>query len=307
MKPASFLWLFTCLLVATPGEAKRIDIAHPIEAQGALRIDCRYGRIHVVGGAANEVRITGSVSDELRGVSLRPAAGALELRASFPLAARIRQLWRDDTLYDLDLQVAVPKDIRLLVISREAEVHVAAVDGPVGVGVVSSSVTILGKPSRVDVETVTGSLVFEGETSFLRAITLSGGVEVRGSALRAEVETVSGPVEWLGGVLSNGKLTTISADIRFGARIEAGGHLQIESKSGEVSLACCDPQRTDLELLTRDSDIINELTSELPIRDARGLRRLSLQVTGAESRVEARTRSGTIWLLPPGSLPREPR
>lgn len=292
------------LVVVAPAQARpkdgpvAVDLSHEIEAGGPVRVDCAYGRIRIVAGTAGVVRVRGEVDGSLRGVKLWREAGAIELRLRFPLVRSLRNLWEGEPRYRVDLEVEVPADTRLFVVSKDAELTIEGITGPIGVGAVSSEVRIAGDPARLDVETVTGSVTFAGSTGSLRASTMSGAVEASGIGDRARIETVSGAITVTGSELSSGSLRTVSGDVTFAGVVKAEGTLTIDSESGGVDMRCCGTGGAEFDLVSRHGEIVNEVGEPgervSPIRGSQGRRRLAMAVGKAGGLVEVRTGSGLI-------------
>ncbi len=286
--------------------ARAVELAHPIESDGAVRVDIRYGRIRIVGSQPGTVRVTGEIDDRLSGVSLEREAGAVEIRARSGFMARLRSLHDGPSIYRVDLLIEVPDDTRLFIVSRDADVEIEGVRGPIGVGVVSSSVVVRGEPTRLDVEAVSGSLDFEGRTDDLQASTLSGNLRVVGVDGVLQLEAVTGSLEVLDVELGRAELTTVSGSVTVRGSLGDGGLLEIQSESGEVTLACCGSDGAELDLETRDGEILNEINDSEPVRDQKGRRVLKLVLEGGGATARVRTRSGHIWLLPSKAIREDP-
>ena len=278
--------------------AQSIELSHPIESRGAVRVDIRYGRVRIVGSDSGRVRVTGEIDDKLNGVALEREAGAVEIRVRSGLMSRLRSLWEEPSVYEVDLLVEVPADTRLFVVSRDADIEVEGVHGPIGVGVVSSTVVVRGEPALLEFEAISGSLEFEGRTGDLQASTLSGDLRAVGVDGVLRLEAVTGSLELLNAPVRRAKLTTVSGSITVRGSIGGGGLLEIQSESGEITLECCGADGAELDLETRDGEILNEINDTEPIRDAKGSRVLKFVLEGGAATARVRTRSGLIWLLP---------
>ncbi len=284
------------VFTAIPTFGESVDLSRSIESGGSVRVDISYGHIRVVGSESGQVRVRGTTSSEVRGVSLSQDAGAIEVRVRYPLFARLWAGFDEPSTFDVDLVIEVPDDTRLFVVAKDADLEIEGIRGPVGVGVVSSSVVIRGEPSRLNFEAVSGSLDFEGQTSNLLASTLSGDLFVVGADGQIELEAATGALTLLGARPFHARLNTVSGDISISAAVEEGGHVEVETQSGEVKLECCD-LRTSFDIATQNGEILNEATNDQPIRGERGQRRLEVS-PGGSSTARIRTRSGLIWLLP---------
>lgn len=302
MRRILFLSLLICFC-EPDAFAKPVDRSHPIEPNGAVRLDIRYGRIRVVGSQTSRVRVSGTVEDELHGISVRDEAGAVEIRAEFGWISRLRALLDGTPPYHVDLLVEIPTDTRLFIVSRDAEIAIDGVDGPIGIGVVSSSVVVRGSPARLDLEAVSGSLDFEGRTGFLSASTLSGDLRAVGGEGEIRLEAATGSLEVLDARPRHASLTTVSGSITVRGSIVPEGLLEVRTESGDVTLACRGSHGIELDLETRDGEILNGISSAKPIRDDKGRRVLRMELDGGGAAARVRTRSGLIQLLPRSHSP----
>ena len=300
MRQLMFALLMVCSATVVVA-VKPVELSRSIEAGGAVRIDLYYGRVRVVAGQPGQVRVTGEIGKELKRVTLGRDAGAVEVRARFPLWSHLRSFWRDDSLYRVDLMIEVPADTRLFLVSRDADIDIEGLTGPIGIGVVSSSVTVRGEPRSLNVDTVSGSFDFEGRTGSLIATSMSGSLSARGVDGSANLEAVTGDLALSDSALRNASLSTVSGDISVSAELASDGRLEIETDSGAVALDCCGSVGADLDLMTRNGEIINELSEEKPIRNERGQRVLKMGIGGGGGKAEVRTRSGLIRLIDDGT------
>lgn len=286
-------------LGATP---QTIDRSHPIEPDGAVRIDIPYGQVRIVGTAtgrgAGRVHVRGLIDERLQGISVKDEAGAVEIRTRIGWIERLKSLATSISVYPVELVITMPSQARLFVVSRDASITIEDVDGPIGIGVVSSSTTVRSRPARLMFEAVSGSLEFEGDTPHLEASTLSGRLEIIGSSADLVLEAGTGSLDVRGTQLRRADLSTVSGDVAVCGSFQTGGALEIATESGDVRLALRGPGAILLKADTRDGEILNSLSDAAPKREPNGHRTLDVTVpgegTGANARV--RTRSGLIQL-----------
>lgn len=297
--------LLVGLLGTAPASTKTVDVSHPIESGGAVRVDIRYGKIRIQAADTQQVRVRGEISEELTSVSVRREAGAIEIRARFPFLSRLRGFSNEPSTYAVDLVIEVPASTRLFVVSRDADLEISEITGPIGIGVVTSSVVVTANPARLDFEAISGSLTFAGSVDRLRAKTLSGELSVTGAVGQVELDAVTGAVAMDNPAIRQADLTTVSGAVDWRGGVLRGGSVNIETESGEVRIHCCqtNPAQLEMDLSTEDSEIINQLTEKQPRRDSKGRRVLREAGESSDASMTVRTQSGLIWLLPDEQTP----
>ena len=293
---ASGAFLVLCAGAATASVP--VDEARDLEPGSSLRVDLPYGHIRISGSASRTLRVTGEVEAPLRGVRLFRDGGAMEVRPRYSFAERLRRLVGAAPPFEARLLIEIPSDIRLFVVSRHSTLEIEGVTGPVGVFVVSSDVTVRGAPERLDSETVSGSVTFTGETGTVEFVTMSGGLRIVGEVDRVQADSVTGPVEISIESLSRGLVRTVSGDVSLSVSRPDWSSLDVRTESGAVSLGLGrDPRDLDLDLESRDSDVIDEVGGLEPVTDERGWRVLRRGASPSAPSVRVSTRSGLVRLV----------
>ena len=284
---------------AAPAWAKPVEVSADLEPGEPVRVDIAYGRIEIVGSTAGRIRVTGEIDEALERVTLRRDGGSMEARVRFPLLTRLRTLWHDVPVYRADLRIELPADTPLFVVSRDADLEISGVEGPVGVGVVSSTVVVRGTPARLALDSVSGSMEFDGTTRRLRASTLSGRLVASGVEGVLDLEAGTGSLEVQRSRISRATLATVSGDVVFRGVIDSEGSLEVETESGTVTLECRGAPGLDIDLVTREGEILNQASGDEPVREASGYRALKVALDGGGAAARVRTRSGLIRLVRP--------
>ncbi|REJ83957.1 MAG: hypothetical protein DWQ36_22340 [Acidobacteria bacterium] len=301
--------------------SRRVDERHEAAADGPIRVDIAHGRLRIVGTEAGpadgrgetSVRVRGSVDAALRGVTVRREAGAIEVRTRLALADRVVRVVRStEPPHPVDLEIEVPAASRLFVVTRDAEITIEDVRGPIGVGAVSSRIVVDGDPAWLSVETLSGSLDFAGRSASVTASTLGGDLSLQGTIARARLDTVSGAVRLLASGLEELALTTVSGAVSFGGRLAGGAEASIGTDSGRIELAVgvlgAESGGSGAALELRTGGEIVDRRSGAPTELATGEDGSRLTLGESEATIRVRSRTGQIVLVeelpapsPPGA------
>ena len=300
LSPVPAVALLLCLawwFQPTVACATEVSAQREIDSGTAVRVDIAYGKLRIVAGAPGQVRVTGHIGENIKQITLSRAGGAVEVRLKRPLLDWLISSWRgDEPPFKAELDIEVPVDTPLFVVSRDASITIEGIVGPIGIGVVSSSVIVRGNPARLDVETISGDLDFDGETASLRASTLSGQLHVRLPESQIRLDSVTGSVTLETDAIRSATITSVSGEVRFEGSVAADGKVKIETRSGDVHLTLGPDRGAKLGLSTSQSEIINEIDGAEPSRDARGRRVLDLSFLGGGGSIKVDSQSGLIIL-----------
>lgn len=289
-------WGFVILFAASAA-GETIDLSRSIEPGQSVRVDIEYGQIRIRGAEAGTLTVSGRADEDVPRLSADDAGGAVEIKIDSSFWQKLKW-WTDESTHRVELLIELPRDTPLFVVSKDASIEIEGVSGPIGVGVVSSMVTVRGEPEWIDFEGVSGSLDFDGQTERLKASTLTGALRAAGLDGDVGLEAVSGPLSVQNVVLHSAKLTTVSGDILVEGRLSEGARLSVDTESGEVRLQCDSEAGIDYDLETTDGEILDPSDTREPTRDSHGARILKFRESAGGSDVRVRTRSGHIWLLP---------
>lgn len=255
------LALLVVLTIATSPalDARTIEASATLEPGEPVRIDIAFAELHVVAGEPGRLVVTGEVDETVRGVRLARDGGAMEVRTTLPLWRTLRRLWNDEPRSTARLRIALPADTPLFLVTKEGEVTVEGLSGPLGVFTVSSSVTVVGDPRSTTVETVTGAITFDGRTESLVGTTLSGDIEVGGEIETLELGSVDGSVD-LKARLGRAAVTTIDGDVHFGGELTDDGELRVGTQAGAIDVALDFEENLRLRASTHRGEIVDERT-----------------------------------------------
>lgn len=220
-------------VAATP-----IDETRALDPRGTVEIENLKGRIQVRAWDRSEVKVTGTLGDNVERLIVEGDRDHLQVKAKYPEGRG----WGDDRKTGpTTLILQVPLQASLDIESVSADVDVDGVASPeLDIESVSGDVVVAGAPGRADIETVSGNQVLTmnsgGEVS---AESVSGDVTLRGR-LQGELtlETVSGnmQVDSTGEAIRSLSLNTVSGDIGARVGLARGGEIRGETVSGDLRL-----------------------------------------------------------------------
>lgn len=250
--------LCTGLLLTPLAWAESVDQIHSLNADARVEVSNLRGEIRVVGSERSDLRISGEIGEGAKGLIVEGGADRLEIRVDYPNS----QGWGlfGAKIGDSRLLLELPRGVSLQAESVSADIRVEAVDG-----------------KRVELESVSGDLDYQGGTDYLDAETVSGDIVLEApQAARVELESVSG-------------------DIRL--RGLGGDRLEAETVSGRIDLQLdVAPRTLGTSAVSGDTEIhLQRLdsASQLDLEAMSGGIRLRLPASAGAS-VEVETFNGRI-------------
>jgi len=256
MKKLMF-WLMLVGLVAAPALADRaIDETVSASPDGEVSVELIAGTITVIGWDRSEVRVTGTVGDDVEEVEIEADRGSVSIEVEL----------RDDENHKrmqdagADLQIYVP------------------VGSAVEAEAVSADITVKGVEGEIEVESVSGDVELDGSASEIRAASVSGDIEVVSDR-----------------DLREGEFETVSGDIEFHAPLGAGD-FSFESVSGDVELYLPGGTSADFDVETFSGRIVNKLGPSADERGDEPGKSLEFTIGGGAARVEVESFSGQVTL-----------
>lgn len=134
-----------------------------------------------------------------------------------------------------DLKLQVPKGASISLVTISGDVHIQSMTGRCRVKCVSGDVQVFGCKGPVDIKTVSGNVTAKNIQSSFSAKTVSGDLdaaEIKGSLL--EAKSVSGNIEFNKTDVQQGRINSLSGEIRFVGSIGSKGSLEAKSFSGDM-------------------------------------------------------------------------
>jgi lipopolysaccharide export system protein LptA len=196
------------------------------------------------------------------------------------------------------LELRVPSRSRVWVKLGSGEVEVTGMRGAIDVNIVSGSVTITGDLRELNAEAMDGAITVNGRAEWMRAKTAGGMITISGGGQDVGLTSVSGDVVMHGAALARARIETVTGDVLAAVGLERGGQLTIDSHSGRVELRLPPKQGSDIDVVTVNGSVTNNLTAARPIpgMGARG-QELGTSIAGGGRSITIRTFKGPVLLL----------
>lgn len=208
---------------------------YPATADVTLRIYVPAGRVRLTVWTRDSVHVKGTVGD---GVTM--FGGGSRTHLKFGIESRAP----GDTLPDADLDVSVPRGARVWLKMIDGRTEVSGTTGELELYAVRGDITVRDVSGVTSIESIDAPVTVRRARGDLRVRGGKGAVIIDDAKGTMSVATVSGPVT-LTGVVADGRVETIGGAIALAAPSMAGATLELQSHSGDISLAL-DPRRAPL-------------------------------------------------------------
>ncbi len=282
-------------LAVIPGAAlavQNVDESRPAAPDVRLEIEIISGSVDVTAWNREEVRVTGTLGDDVEELEFAGGRDSLSIEVDVP------EGWgRRNREVDAHLEISVPEGARLSVETVSAAIAVSGLTGTASLDSVSGEVTLTGRPSRAEVETVSGAIRVSGGQTQVSAESVSGSVVLEGVAQSVDVATVSGRIEVNAGEIERGQFESVAGSIHFRGGLAPGARLDAEIHSGNVVLALPGDVSATFEIETFGGSIENDFG---PQPESTGGfmpgKRLEFATGSGDARVRVESFSGTVTL-----------
>ncbi len=292
MKRFSLLLLTTVPFAASLWADQRVEETRPAEPDARIEIDIVSGSIRVTGWDREEVRVTGTIGDDVDALEFSGSARSLSIELDVP-----EEWGRRHRDIDADLDISVPLQARLTVETVSADITVSNLSGTAELGSVSGQVRLTGRPDRAELESVSGDIRVDGDQTAISAETVSGQIELRGVAESVEAASVSGDIEVFANRVDRASFESVSGSIDFTGSLGPGARLDAEAHSGNVTLELPADTSATFEIETFSGNIENEFGP--PAEKSGGFtpsKWLKFTTGSGEARITVESFSGNVRL-----------
>ncbi len=222
MKNLALLVILTLIFLSPTLAGRAIDETLTASADGEVSIELITGSVRIIGWDRDEVRITGTIGDDVEELDISSSSGRVSIEVEFPDDGRRRI--RDA---EADLEIHVPTGS-----SVETET-------------VSADISVEGVSGTVEMESVSGEITIEGAMREVEAETVSGDIRLMSDD-----------------ALREGEFASVSGDIEFRAALDAGGEFSFETVSGDIELRLPSNTSAEFSVETFSGKIDNEFGPE---------------------------------------------
>lgn len=285
------------LLAVTPALAakKPVDVSHPLNSTGSVKIDNLAGSVKIVGWSKNSVHVTGTLGSTDMNLQVTGDKDSLGIRVVYPETRDSNNRNEPGS----DLVVQLPRGAAVETDTVSATIAAAGVAGSQSLKSVSGDITVESRSSDIDAQSVSGNVEVKGSAAdaHIEMDTVSGFAHASGVAGELTGQTVSGDVAVDASRLSRATLNCTSGRAEFNSPIEADGHYKFSTVSGKIVMNL--PRQPDAEFdITTFSGSIDNSFGPKPKKVSEYTPSLELHFTSGKggATVKASSMAGEIVL-----------
>jgi DUF4097 and DUF4098 domain-containing protein YvlB len=210
---------------------------------------------------------------------------------------------------DTRFEIMVPIGTRVQANSVSGSIRITGTDGEVEAGSVNGAIEVVGATDRISIQTVNGKLHAARLRGRTRLGSTSSSIEAEDIVGDVSAGTVSGRVSLTGVKSSHVTAETVSGDVTYAGSMDASGSYEFSTHSGNVHLEIPENSGADLELETFNGHITSAFPITLQPGDvssmARRGKRMEFTIGKGGARVSVSTFNGNITIERSGHSNRE--
>jgi DUF4097 and DUF4098 domain-containing protein YvlB len=266
-----------------------IDRKVAASPSGEVVISNVSGTVDVRGWDRNEVQVTGHLGRDVERLELETSGGRTVVKVVLP-----RGNAHDG---EAEIEVSVPRNSTVEVSAVSADVSSRGVLGTQRLKTVSGELTADIAGDESEVRSVSGDLTVRGNGKpvRLRVSSVSGSLDLTNMAGTLELVTVSGDARVQMGDTSDVRGRTTSGDLEVRGTLTRTGRVDVEGVSGDITLRLSAPGGLSTEIESFSGDIGGCMADNVERVSKYGPgKRLNVRTVEAGARVRAKTLSGDI-------------
>ena len=293
MRHFTLLTLSLSLLLPLGATADQpVDRTVPATGGGTVEIENISGSITVEGWDQGEVRVTGTLGDDVETLKVESKGDRTTIEVKLPEGNH-----QGNKEFSADLVIQVPRDSDIQTHLVSSSATVSGVYGDLELQTVSGSIKVHGEPRELEIQTVSGDIYADVRTDEVELETVNGGVELQGNFQEVSINAVSSDLQLALGTVERAALQTVSGNLVVSADPGANARLEIQAHSGDVKLTLPGGLSADFDINTFSGDIENDFGPAAQ-RTSEYAPGKSLDFsTGGGARVEVQGFSGDIHLI----------
>jgi DUF4097 and DUF4098 domain-containing protein YvlB len=282
--------LFACALpLAAFANDSSVERKVAADANGEVVISNVSGSIEVRGWDRNEVQVTGHLGEGVERLDVETSGGRTVVKVVLP-----RGNSHDG---DADIEVSVPRNSDVEVSAVSADVSSRGVLGTQRLKSVSGEITADIAGDESEVRSVSGDVTVRGngKPMRLRVSSVSGSLDLTNAAGSLDVVTVSGDARVQMEETSDVRGRTTSGNLEVRGKLSRDGRVDVEGVSGDIILRLSAPGGMSTEIESFSGDIEGCLADNVERVSKYGPgKRLNIRTVESGARVRAKTLSGDI-------------
>lgn len=294
MKTPLRAFALAAVLASALQAQQKVDIHRAASPTVSVRLNGALGNVRVIGWDRDSIALTGGIGAGSR-LDGGPLSGTGPVSGmKFYVDAADEAASRGNRL-----ELRVPRTARVWIKSGSADIDVSAITGGLDLNIVGGSVKVSGTPRELIVESMDGSVQFDGVADYARIKTATGDITLRARGDDFSVTTISGAiaVNPADGAFQRARFESVTGAITFAANIARGGDVRFDTHSGAVELRFPPQVSAEFDVVTITGAIENDINSRRPIagREGRGMELGTSSGTGG-ARVQIRSFKGNVKL-----------
>jgi DUF4097 and DUF4098 domain-containing protein YvlB len=278
------------LAVAMPPLQQRTDTTFNVDATGRLDLENHNGDVHVRTWDRNAMRVRAEHPDgvvlDIDAVGSVVRIEAERRRGGGGQPAVTYEIW-------------IPARFDAVIDATNGNVVMEGLGGDVEVETVNGNIVLRGGDGTIVLESVSGEILVDGARGDITAETVNLGVRITRASGSIAAETVNGSVQLSGIESSRVEATSVNGDVRYEGTIGRGGHYDLGSHNGSISMTIPEGTNADVSISTHNGNIATDFDVRVRQMDSR--RRLSFTLGEGGARISLESFGGSIELRRPGT------
>lgn len=220
---------FQRLAKAESGDYRTVDETKSTGDRPKIKIRNLAGSVRVVGSDKNEVRVEGTIGENVEELVFDASRSSVKIRVKIP-SGRNRKVKSDLTIY-------VPKGSSVAVATTSAKIEIEGIEGEsIDLESVSGSISVNNCSGELKAQSTSGRLTVAGNFVETDLETVNGSIRASGKLGHVEASSISGAITINAGTLDELEVETLSGSIRFDGMAGDDADFEISSFSGSVRL-----------------------------------------------------------------------
>lgn len=290
----ALLSLVLLALVAPAAADTPIDETRTVDADARIEISNVKGSVTVTGWDRAEVRITGTLGEGARGLTVDGGGDHLRIKVETPGNEGWFNWGSSNRMRDSILDIKVPRGAELDIDTVSADVTVSDTAGArLDAETVSGELRIVSDAHEIGIDSVSGEIDLSGKAQSAELETVSGDIRARGVGGVLEMESVSGNIDVEAGPFTEFGADSVSGDINLRGHPAPNARIRLESMSGDLDIALPTDASTRISAETFSGSIRSDFGTSNDSGNGPG-KSLALTVGGGAGELHVETFSGDI-------------
>lgn len=293
MQITRYIPLLLCLWTGHALADSPIQLRHDATPTAHVSVTNMAGSISVVAWDRDEVQVTGRLGDGAKALVITGQESNLKIKVE-PEGRSGWFNWGGNSMEASTLELHVPIGASLDLNVVSASVVVDGIEGgSIGVNSVSGKVRINARTPSLTVNSVSGSIEQAGHAEKAEIQTVSGDILAPALGDQVELQTVSGRIQVSGGPWQKLTASTVSGDLHASGALARGGHVDIDSMSGDVQLQLPADASAKLDASSFSGDLRSDFGTPKSDKNSPG-NSLDVRIGDGSATIKIETFSGDV-------------